>query len=103
MVTITKDIALTPADVAEALRRFSPEEQAETRALLGDDGDFEDELPFWAYVPPPEPLPEPPPPTPEGDRIAREAARRLNGLFPVTDPELGRWLAESPDLSIYGE
>jgi len=24
------------------------------------------------------------------------------GMFPITDPELGRWLAESPDLSRYG-
>jgi hypothetical protein len=46
-------------------------------------------------------LPEEPPPTPEGDRIALEAVERMAGSIPITDPELGRWIAESPDLSLY--
>lgn len=49
-----------------------------------------------------EPLLEEPPPTPEGDEIAREALKRMRGVIPITDPELARWLAESPELSIYG-
>jgi hypothetical protein len=49
-----------------------------------------------------EPLSEEPPPTPEGDRMAREALKRIRGVLPITDPELGRWLAESLELSIYG-
>jgi hypothetical protein len=56
---------------------------------------------FWSLVDL-EPLPEEPPPTPEGDRMAREALKRIRGVLSVTDPELGRWLAESPELSIYG-
>ena len=46
-----------------------------------------------------EPLPEEPPPTPEGDRIALEAVERMAGMFPITDPELGRWLAESDETA----
>ena len=49
-----------------------------------------------------EPLPEEPPPTPERDHMAREALKRLREGLPITDPELGRWLVESPGLSIYG-
>ncbi len=51
---------------------------------------------------PREALPEEPPPTLEGDDIARAALERMRGVIPITDPELARWLAESPELSIYG-
>jgi hypothetical protein len=44
-----------------------------------------------------EPLPEKPPYTPEGDEIAREALKRMHSVIPITDPELARWLAESPE------
>ncbi|MEJ2211200.1 MAG: hypothetical protein P8129_19465 [Anaerolineae bacterium] len=47
-------------------------------------------------------LPEEPPPTEEGDELARAALKRMRGVIPITDPELARWLAESPELSIYG-
>jgi hypothetical protein len=49
-----------------------------------------------------EALPQEPPPTPEGDEIARAALKRMRGVIPIADPELARWLAESPELSIYG-
>jgi hypothetical protein len=49
-----------------------------------------------------EPLPEEPPLTPEGDEIARAALKRMRGVIPITDPELARWIAESPEASIYG-
>ncbi len=49
-----------------------------------------------------EALPDEPPLTQEGDEIARAALRRMRGVIPITDPELTRWLAESPELSIYG-
>jgi hypothetical protein len=56
---------------------------------------------FWSLVGL-EPLPEEPPPAPEGDHMAREALKRIRGVLRITDPELGRWLAESPELSICG-
>jgi len=49
-----------------------------------------------------EALPVEPPLTPEGDEIARAALKRMRGVIPITDPALARWLAESPELSIYG-
>ena len=49
-----------------------------------------------------EALPTEPPHTPEGDDTARAALRRMRGVIPITDPELARWLTESPELSIYG-
>jgi hypothetical protein len=47
-------------------------------------------------------LPDEPPLTKEGDEIARAALKRMRGVVPITDPDLTRWLAESPELSIYG-
>ncbi|MGD8624188.1 MAG: hypothetical protein PVF47_05940 [Anaerolineae bacterium] len=49
-----------------------------------------------------EALPQEPPLTEEGDEIARAALKRMRGVIPITDPELARWLAESPELSLYG-
>ena len=92
---------LTPADVAQALEEFGPAEWDEVRALLWEKKTLKEPSAFWSLVGP-EPLPEEPPPTPEGDRMAREALKRIRGRLPITDPELGRWLAESPELSIYG-
>ena len=115
MPTITREIELTPADVVQALRGFSREEWQELQfeiqaSLFLEDVDLSGlvelfALPSYSEAVEPgegEPLPEEPPPTPEGDRIALEAVERMAGIFPITDPELGRWLAESPDLSRYG-
>ncbi len=63
--------------------------------------DSEEEIPeFWkmAYA---VPIPEPPPPTPEGDRMALAALDELHGLFPIADPAVGRWIAESEEAAIY--
>lgn len=49
-----------------------------------------------------EPHPEEPPRTPEGNRIALAAVERMAGMIPISDPELARWLAESPEASIWG-
>ena len=92
---------LTPADVAQALEGFSPAEWDEVRALLWEKKTLKEPSAFWSLSGL-EPLPEEPPPTPEGDRMAREALKRIRGVLPIADPELGRWLAESPELSIYG-
>ncbi len=42
----------------------------------------------------------PPPFTPEGDQEALAAVDDFCGMFPIADPELARWLAESDELSI---
>ncbi len=55
---------------------------------------------FWKLIDV-EPLPKPPPPTPEGDKIALAALDKVHGLFPITDPELGYWIAESEEAAIY--
>jgi hypothetical protein len=116
MPTITKEIELTPTDVVRVLQGFDREQwqelQLEIQAVLfledvdvtrlaelftwppGKPGEVDEEK--WG-----EPLPEEPPPTPEGDRVALEAVERMAGSIPITDPELGRWLAESPELSYY--
>lgn len=112
MPTIPREIELTPADVVQVLRGFGREEweelQFEIQASLFLENVDVSELeelfalpPHGEHVEPPEEEGEPPP-TPEGDRIALEAVERMAGLFPITDPDLGRWLAESPDLSLYG-
>ena len=100
MSVITKQIELTPQDVIEALRGFEEEEWAEVLAFLeAEVPDFRlrsvslDEL---------EPHPEEPPRTPEGNEIALAAVKRMAGMIPISDPELARWLAESPEASIYG-
>lgn len=115
MPTITREIELTPADVAQVLRGFGREEWEELQfeiqaTLFLEDIDLSGfvelfALPLYGEAVESgerEPLPEEPPPTPEGDRIALEAVERMAGMFPITNPELGRWLAESPDLSRYG-
>ena len=100
MSVITKQIELTPHDVIEALRSFEEEEWAEVLTFLEAEGPLSrfgsaslDEL---------EPHPEEPPRTPEGNQIALAAVERMAGMIPISDPELARWLAESPELSIYG-
>jgi len=100
MSVITKQIELTPQDVIEALRGFEEEEWTEVLAFL------ETELPFsrLSTVSPYElePHPEEPPRTPEGNEIALAAVERMAGMIPISDPELVRWLAESPEASIWG-
>ena len=116
MPTITKEIELTPVDVVQVLQGFGPDEWRELQfeiqaSLFLEDIDvigFAELLALPPYSEPGEPreeewepLPEEPPPTPEGDRIALEAVERMAGSIPITDPELGRWIAESPELSYY--
>jgi len=100
MSVTTKQIELTPCDVIEALRSFAEEEWAEVLTFL------EAERPLSRFAPVSlgelEPHPEEPPRTPEGNQIALAAVERMAGMIPISDPELARWLAESPDLSIYG-
>jgi len=100
MSVITKQIELTPRDVIEALRSFAEEEWAEVLTFL------EAERPLLRSASSPldelEPHPEEPPRTPEGNQIALAAVERMAGMIPISDPELARWLAESPELSIYG-
>jgi hypothetical protein len=100
MSVITKQINLTSQDVIEALRNFTEEDWAEVIAFLESEAPISwrgtlslDEL---------EPHPEEPPRTPEGNQIALAAVERMAGMIPISDPELARWLAESPELSIYG-
>ncbi|MFQ5854821.1 MAG: hypothetical protein ACE5LU_04145 [Anaerolineae bacterium] len=100
MSVITKQIELTPQDVIEALRSFNEEEWAEVLVFL------ETEAPLDQFGPVSldelEPHPEEPPRTPEGNRIALAAVERMAGMIPISDPELVRWLAESPEASIWG-
>lgn len=100
MSIITKEIELTPQDIIEAMKGFKEEEWAEVLAFL------EAEMPELQRRPVSldelEPHPEEPPRTPEGNQIALAAVERMAGMIPISDPELGRWLAESPELSIYG-
>jgi len=116
MPTITKEIELTPADVVQVLQGFDREQWQELQFEIQTVSLLEDVDVIWLaelFVRPPgepveadeeewgEPLPEEPPPTPEGDRIALAAVERMAGSIPITDPKLGRWLAESPELSYY--
>jgi len=98
MSVITKQIELTPRDVIEALRSLEEEEWAEVLTFL------EAERPFSRSAPSSidelEPHPEEPPRTPEGNQIALAAVERMAGMIPISDPELVRWLAESPEASI---
>jgi hypothetical protein len=100
MTVITKRIELTPQDIIEALRSFEEEEWAEVLTFL------EAERPLSRFAPVSldelEPHPEEPPRTPEGNQIALAAVERMAGMIPISDPELARWLAESPEASIYG-
>ena len=100
MSVITKEIELTSQDVIEAMKGLKEEEWAEVWAFL------EAEVPNFRLRPASldelEPHPEEPPRTPEGNRIALAAVERMAGMIPISDPELGQWLAESPELSIYG-
>ena len=100
MSVITKQIELTPRDVIEVLQGFEQQEWTEVLAFL------EAEVPDFRPRPAPldelEPHPEEPPRTPEGNKIALAAVERMAGMIPISDPELARWLAESPELSIYG-
>jgi hypothetical protein len=100
MSVITKQIELTPRDVIEALRSLGEEGWAEVLTFL------ETERPLSRFgsasLDELEPHPEEPPRTPEGNQIALAAVERMAGMIPISDPELARWLAESPELSIYG-
>jgi hypothetical protein len=100
MSVITKQIELTPRDVIEALQSFEEEEWAEVLTFLG----AERPLPRFspAFLDELEPHPEEPPRTPEGNQIALAAVERMAGMIPISDPELVRWLAESPEASIWG-
>ncbi len=110
MSTITREIDLTPSDVVQVLRAFSHEEWQELKleiqaSLFLENVDSDDfaELLAWLYQEEQEAMPEEPPATPEGDQIALEAVKRMAGSIPITDPELGRWIAESPDLLLYND
>ena len=105
MPTITREISLTPADVVQVLREFSHKEWQELKLEIQvslflkdvDTGEFS-ELLAWLYQEEQKPLLEEPP----ADQIALESIERMAGSIAVTDPELGQWLAESPDLLRYG-
>jgi hypothetical protein len=114
---LLKEIQLTPDDVVQAVRTFNPDELTDLRQRLQDYGlilewaerssvaearlESEEETPeFWKLVDI-EPLPEPPPPTSEGDKIALAALDKLHGLYPITDPKLGYWIAEGQEAAIY--
>jgi len=120
---LLKEIELTPDDIVQAVRSFDPNEFDNLQHRLQAEGLFlertrppywelsvvedapeapadDDEPAFWKLIDT-EPLPEPPPPTPEGDQIALAALDKIHGLFPITDPELGRWIAESEEVAIY--
>ncbi len=115
MPTITKEIELTPTDVVQILRGFDREQwqelQLEIRAVLPlEDMDVTGLAELFVQLSSEsveadeewnKPLPEEPPPTPEGDRIALEAVERMAGSIAITDLELGRWIAESPELAYY--
>jgi len=100
MSVITKQIELTPEDVIEALRSFEEEEWGEVLAFL----EAERSLSRFGFISLDElePHSEEPPRTPEGNQIALAAVERMAGMIPISDPELARWLAESPEASIWG-
>ena len=117
MPTIIREIELTPADVVQVLREFGPEEwqelQLEIQATLFLEGvDVSALAELFALPLHGEPvelrkeeqelMSEEPPPTTEGDQVALEAVERMAGSIPITDRELGRWIAEGLDLSLYG-
>lgn len=101
MSVITKQIELTPHDVIEAVKGFSDEEREQVLALLVQE--LPTLQPNFDLLDTLEPHSEEPPRTPEGDKIALAAVERMAGMIPISDPELARWLAESPELSIYVE
>lgn len=110
MATIVKEVELelTPADIVRAIRTLSREERDELllevqRLLIEKDMDV---LDFAKAILPPEVEEielrlEPPPPTPEGDLEALAAVEDFSGMFPISDPELARWLAESDEVGIF--
>lgn len=111
MTTIVKEVELklTPTDIVQAIRALSREEQDELlleiqRWLIEEDTDV---LDLVTSVPLPglvelETELKPPPPTQEGDREALAAVDDFCGMFPITDPELARWIAESDEAGIFG-
>lgn len=115
MATIDKkvELELSPADIMRAIRALNREKRdeltLEIQQLLLNEGMNEgtDALDFVQAVLPPEvEEPElwlkPPPHTPEGDREALAAVDDFCGMFPITNLELARWLAESSELSLLG-
>lgn len=111
MTTIVKEVQLelTPRDIVGAIRALSREERDELileiqRLLIEQDTDVLDFISF--ILPPalaePEPQPESPPPTPEGDREALAAVDDFCGMFPISDLELARWIAESEEAGLFG-
>jgi hypothetical protein len=111
VATIVKEVELklTPTDIVRAIRAFTRRERdelmLEVQRLLNEEDT--DVLDFVKAVLPPEvgereQWPEPPPPTPEGDQEALAAVDDFCGMFPISDPELARWLAEGSELSIFG-
>lgn len=103
MATIVKDVELelTPADIVRAIRALRRGEQDELmrevqRLLIEEDTDV---LDFVQAALPPEVGErkrwlESLPPTTEGDQAALGAVDDFCGMFPISDPELGHWLAE---------
>ena len=98
--TITLPEPLAVKLQAEAAHQHLPLEELIVDILAGALAQPE----HWPYPKPAsdeEPIPKPPPPTPEGDRVALAALDALHGLFPITDPEVGRWVAESEEAALY--
>lgn len=100
MSVVIKEIKLTPQDVIEAMKGFKEEEWAEVLAFL--EAGMPDLQLRFASLDELEPHPEEPPRTPEGNQIALAAVERMAGMIPISDPEIVRWLAESPEASIWG-
>jgi hypothetical protein len=116
VTVILKEIQLTPDDIVQAVRTLNPDELTDLCQRLRNHGlilDWaerssvnkemsaqEEDVPeFWKLIDV-ESLPEPPPPTPEGDKIALAALDKIHGLYPITDPKLGHWIAESQEVTI---
>jgi hypothetical protein len=111
VTTIVKEVQLelTPTDIVRAIRALSREEHDELileiqRLLIEQDTDVLDLVPFVLLpgAAEPEPRPELPPDTPEGDREALAAVDDFCEMFPISDLELARWIAESEEAGLFG-
>ena len=119
MAIILKEIRLTPDDIAQLVHTLDSDELTDLRQRLQNYGlildwterssmnketsaQQEDVPEFWKLIDV-EALPEPPPPTPEGDKIALAALDKIHGLYPITEPKLGHWIAESQEAAIYND
>jgi len=106
VATITKEVEpkLTLTDIVQAIRALSRQERDELllqiqRLLIEEDADVLVSLPELTQL---ETELKPPPPTQEGDREALAAVDDFCGMFPISDPELARWIADSDEAGIFG-